>query len=297
MLMMQVRPGVRVRQGPFLLPARVLLLVFGLAALALSVFMLFHELHAKQVDTLYTAVALAVGVVWLACIILAFRGQPLGVFLTGAIAFVDLGVIAQAHFAATAGAIGSFVRIEGLPVATALIGLVIACVLTIMAAIVGWSHAMGYSRRRETLPLLIVAAIGALLAIFEATDNVHLAGNALPGFGTTTAEDGAFTAAITASVWLIGALWIARVRRTGAFLVALATFGICYSFWTLHIKGATTLSLIANKSGLVWAVIAAALAILAAASLLVTLGLLVVSIVRRRRSAAPVGREPARREA
>ncbi len=297
MLGMQATPGVRVRQGPLLLPARVLLLVFGFAALALSVFVLFHELHAKQVGTVYTAVALAVGVVWLAAIILAFRGQPVGVFLTGAIAFVDLGVIAQAHFAATAGAIGSFVRIEGLPVATALIGLVIAGVLTIMAAIVGWSHAMGYSRRRETVPLLIVAAIGALLAIFEATDNVHLASNALPGFGTTTAEDGAFTAAITASVWLIGALWIARVRRTGAFLVALATFGICYSFWTLHIKGGTTFSLIANKSGLVWAVIAAALGILAAASLLVTLGLLVVSIVRRRRSAAPVGREPARREA
>jgi hypothetical protein len=273
------------------------MLVFGLSALALSVFILFHELHAKQVDTVYSAVALAVGVVWLAAIILAFRGQPVGVFLTGAIAFVDLGVVAQAHFAATAGAIGSFVRMEGLPVATALIALVLACVITIMAAIVGWSHPLGYSRRRATLPLLIVAAMGALLAILEATDNVHLAGNALPGFGTTSAEDGAFTAAITASVWLIGALWIARVRRTGAFLIALATFGICYSFWTLHIKGGTTLSVIANKSGLLWAVTAAALAILAAASLLVALGLLAISILRRRRSAAPVGTQPARREA
>jgi hypothetical protein len=297
MLGMQSRPGVRVRQGPLLIPARVLLLVFGLAALALSVFILFHELHAKQVGTVYTVVALAVGVVWLASIVLAFRGQPVGVFLTGAIAFVDLGVIAQAHFAATAGAIGSFVRMEGLPVATALIALVLACVITIMAAIVGWSHPMGYSRRRETLPLLIVAAIGALLAILEATDNVHLAGNALPGFGTTSAEDGAFTAAITASVWLIGALWIARVRRTGAFLIGLATSGIGYSFWTLHIKGGTTLSVIANKSGLVWAVIASALAILAAASLLVTLGLLAISILRRKRAASPMGTQPARREA
>src|SRR5260370_21017915 len=140
MLMMPVRPGVRVREGPFLLPARVLLLGFGLAALALSIFILFHELHAKQVDAVYAAVALAVGVVWLASIILAFRGQPLGVFLTRAIPFVDLGVIAQAHFAATAGAIGSFVRIEGLPVATALIRLVIASLPTLIAPIAPSPH-------------------------------------------------------------------------------------------------------------------------------------------------------------
>jgi hypothetical protein len=186
---------------------------------------------------------------------------------------------------------------EGLPVAAALIGLVFACVLTIMAAIVCWSHATGYSRRRETLPLLVVAAIGALLAILEATNNVHLATNALPGFGTTSAEDGAFTAAITASVWLIGGLWIARVRRTGALLIALATFMVCYSFVILHVRGGTPLSVIATKSGLIWAVIAVAVAILAAASLLVALGLLAISILRRKRAAVPTGTRPARREA
>jgi hypothetical protein len=233
----------------------------------------------------------------LAAIILGFRGQLIGVFLTGAIAFIELGAIAQAHFASTAGAIGSFVRLEGLPVAAALIGLVFACVLTVMAAIICWGHATGSSRRRETLPLLIVAAIGALLALLEATNNVYLSIKALPGFGTTTAEDGAFVAAIVAALWLIGALWIARVRRTGAFLIALATSVVCYSFVILHVKGGTPLSLIATKSGLVWAVIAAAVAILAAASLAVALGLLALSIVRRRRAAAPKGTQPARREA
>ena len=297
MLRMQARPGVRVRQGPLLFPARFLLLVFGLGALALGVFNLFHERHAAQVDNVYTAVALGVGLVWLTSIVVGFRGHLIGVFGAGAIAFIELGVIAQAHFAATAGAIGSFVRMEGLPVAAALIGLVFACVLTIMAAIVCWSHATGYSRRRETLPLLVVAAIGALLAILEATDNVHLAGNALPGFGTTSAEDGAFTAAITASLWLIGGLWIARVRRTGALLIALATFGVCDSFVTLHVKGGTTLSVIATKSGLIWAVIAVAVAILAAASFLVALGLLAISILRRKRAAVQTGTRPARREA
>ena len=297
MVRMQARPALRVRQGPLLFPARYLLLVSGLIALALGTFNLFHELHAAQVDVVYTIVAAGVGVIWLAAIILGFQGQPIGVFLTGAIAFIQLGEIAQAHFAATAGAIGSYVRIEGLPVAAGLIALVIACVLTVIAAIVCWGHATGYNRRRETLPLLIVATIGTLLAVLEATDNVHLAGNALPGFGTTTAEDGAFAAAITAVVWLIGGLWIARVRRVGALLIALATLGICYSFVILHLRGGTPLSLIATKSGLVWAVIAAALAILAAASLVVALGLLAMSMLRRKPADAPGGTQPARREA
>ena len=283
-------PAVRVRQGPLLFPARYLLLVSGLIALALGSFNLYHELHAAQVDTVYTIAALIVFVVWLGSIILGFRGQPIGVFLTGAIAFVQLGEIAQQHFAATAGAIGSFVRIEGLPVAADLIGLV-------MAAVICWGHATGYNRRRGTLPLLIVAAIGTVLAVLEATDNVHLAGNALPGFGTTTAEDGAFAAAITAALWFIGGLWIARVRRVGALLIALATFGICYSFVVLHVRGGTPLSLIATKSGLIWAGIAAAVAILAAASLVVALGLLAISVIRRKPAALPGGTQPARREA
>jgi uncharacterized membrane protein YidH (DUF202 family) len=283
---MQATP-VRRREGPFVIPARTLLLAFGLLAVVLAAFNLFHELHAKQADTLYAAIAIAVGVVWLACIILGFRGSLIGVFGAGFIAFVELGAIGQNHFSSSAGAIGSFVRIEGLPVATTLMGLVLACVLTIMAAIVAWGHGTAYSRRRETLPLLVVAAIGAVLAILEATDNVHLAGSALPGFGKTTAEDGTFVAALTASLWLIGALWIARRRRTGALLTTLATFGVCYSFLTLHLpKSGTSLSLIATKSGLIWAVIAVAVTVLAAASLLAALVFFALALRPPRRSAS-----------
>jgi hypothetical protein len=283
MLTMQARPAGRVRQGPLLIPARVLLLVCGLLALALGAFNLFHELHAAEVDRTYTIVALAIGIVWLASIILGFQGQPIGVFFTGAIAFIELGAIATTHFTSTAGAIGSYVLKEGLPVAAALIGLVVACVLTMMAAVVAWGHGTGTFRRRETLPILIVAAIGSLLAVLEATDNVHLAGKALPGFGATPAEDGAFTAAIIAALWLIGGLWIARARRTGVLLLGLATFMVCYSFVILHVRGGTPLNVIATTSGLIWAVIAAAVAILAAASLLVALGMLAVPIVLRKR--------------
>jgi hypothetical protein len=282
---MQATLGSRRRGGPFLISARTLLLAFGLLAVALGVFNLFHELHAKQVDALYTAIAIGAGVVWLACIIVGFRGNLIGVFGAGLIAFFELGAIGQGHFSTSAGAIGSFVRQEGLPVATDLMGLVLACVLTIMAAIVAWGRGTGYSRRRETLPLLIVAVIGAALAILEATDNVHLAGSALPGFGKSTAEDGAFVAALTASLWLIGALWIASTRRTGAVLTALATFGVCYSFVSLHlVKGGTTLSVITTKSGLIWAVIAVADAILAAASLLVALVFFALAVAPPRRS-------------
>src|SRR4030088_613391 len=105
MLTMQARPAGRVRQGPRLIPARVLLLASGLLALALGAFNLFHELHAAQVDRTYTIVAVAIGIVWLASIILGFRGQPIGVFFTGAIAFIELGAIATTHFTSTAGAI------------------------------------------------------------------------------------------------------------------------------------------------------------------------------------------------
>jgi hypothetical protein len=272
------------------------LLAFGLLAVALGAFILFHELHSKQVDLLYTIVALGVGLVWLACIILGFRGNLIAIVGAGLIAFVELGVVSQGHFATSSGAIGSFVRIEGLPVATALMGLVLACVITIMAALVGWGHATGDSRGRRTLPLLIVATIGALLAILEATDNVHLAGSGLPGFGKTTAEDGAFVAALTAALWLIGALWIAWMRRTGAILVVAATFGLCYSFVVLHlVKGGTSLSLIATKNGLIWAVIAVAVAILAAASLLAGLVFLAVVVKASRRATSGTAAAAAQR--
>lgn len=262
-----------------------LLLAFGLLAVALGVFNLFHELHARQVDALYTIIALAVGVVWLVCIMLAVGKNPIGVFGTAVIAFLELGVVAQGHFASSPGAIGSFVRMEGLPVATALMGLVLACVLVMMAAIAGWGHIGEYSRQRETLPLLIVAGIGAVLAILEATDNVHLAGQALPGFGKTPAEDGAFVAALTASLWLAGGLWMARMRRTGAVLIAIATFGVCNSFVSLHLaKGGTSLSLIATRSGPIWAVIAAAVTVLAAVSLLAALVIFTLALMPAGRS-------------
>lgn len=293
MMTMRARPAVRRGQGPFVLPARILLLTSGLLAVGLGAFTLLHERHSGQVDGVYTIVALILGAVWLACLVLAFLGFRIGVFGAAALAFTDFGVTASTHFVSGPGAIGGFVRSEGLPVAAVAMGLVCACVLTVISATVAWGNAKGRDRRLDTLPLLLVALAGAVLVILQATDGVHR-----DNFGSANTEDGAFAAAITASLWLLGGLWIGRVRRVGALMIMLATFIVWYSFVTLHLlKGGTSLSEVASKSGAIWAVFSAAAAVLAAASFLVALGLLAQSILRRKRAAVPAGAQPARRGA
>jgi hypothetical protein len=281
------------RGGPFLVPARTLLLASGIIAIGLGGFTLLHEFNSHQVDGVYTIIGSVVAVVWLASLVLAFMGFRLGVFLAAAFAFIDFGVIATSHFESGAGAISSFVKTEGLPVATVAMGLLCACVLTVVSAAVAWTNGRGRERRLETLPLLLAAVVGAVLVILQATDGVHR-----DSFGSGNPEDGAFAAAIAASLWLLGALWIARVRRVGALLIMLGTFIVWYSFVTLHlVKGGITMAEIASKSGLSWALFSASAAILAAASFLLALGLFAIAILQRRRAksaeAAPAAR-PAR---
>lgn len=269
------RPG-----GPFLVPTRAVLLVSGLIAVGLGTFMLLHERHSGQVDVVYLVIGLIVGVIWLASLVLAFRGFRLGIFLAAAFAFIDFGVTATSHFESGAGALGTLVKSEGLPVATAAMSLLCACVLTVVSAAVLWGNPRGRDRRLDTLPLLLVAVAGAVLVILQATDGVHR-----DSFGSSNTEDGAFAAAVTASIWLLGGLWIARVRRVGALLIMLATFIVWYSFLTLHLlKGGTSLSEVAARSGVIWAIFSASAAILAVASFLMALVLLAVAVVRGRRA-------------
>ena len=272
------------RGGPFLIPTRTLLLVSGLIAVGLGAFTLLHERHSGQVDTFYLIVGLIVGVIWLASVVLAFRGFRTGIFLAAAFAFIDFGVTATSLFEAGPASMGSFVKSEGLPVATVAMGLLCACILTVVAAAAAWGNARGRDRRLNTLPLLLVAVAGAVLVILQATDGVHR-----DSFGTANIEDGAFGASVTASLWLLGGLWIARVRRVGALIIMLATFVVWYSFIGLHLlKGGTTLSQVAAKSGVIWAVFWASAAILAVASFLVAFALLAVAVVQRKRpSSAP----------
>lgn len=290
---MRAGPAARRADGPFLLPARWLVLGAGLLAVALGIFNLFHELHSKLVDGVYTIVALAVAAAWLACLVLAFRGFRLGVFGAGAIAFVEFCVIIANHFVTGPGELFTFAKQEGLAMATADMALVLACTVVVMAAAVSWTNPRRRSRRFETLPLLLVALVGGLLVILTATDGVHR-----DKFGAMNPEDGSFIATAAASIWLAGGLWIARVRRTGAFLIALAAVVVCYTFVMVHYaKGGTPLSVVAAESGVVWAVIAAAAVILAAASFLVVLGLLALPIIRRKPTVVSAGTQPARRGA
>ena len=263
-----------------MIPARTLLLASGLLAIVLGVFTLLHELHASLVDRNFTIVALLVAAIWLISVVLAFLGFRVGIFLAGAVAFVEFGVTLSTPFVSGPRGLSTLVQHEGLPVAPAAMGLVVACILTMISAAVAWSNSRGRDRRLTTLPLLLAALAGAVLVLLQATDGVHR-----DNFGSANAEDGAFAAAILASLWLLGGLWIARVRRLGALLIMLASFIVGYSFATLHLlKGGTSLSAVSSKSGVVWAVFSASAAIVAAASFLVALGLLVAAVLARRRA-------------
>ena len=276
---MRARGIVRRAQGPFLVPARVVLLVAGVIAVGLGTFIVLHEYHAGQVDRLYTIIALIVGLVWLACSGLGFQGYRIGLFGAGAMAFVQFGVLAANHFVSGPAALGTFVKHEGLPVATAAMALVPACALIVISVGVCWTNPKARNPRLETIALLVASLAGAALVILQATDGVHRI-----DFGTANTEDGAFAAAIVASIWLAGGLWVARVRRTGALLIAVATFIVCYSFVTLHlVNGGTSMSEIAAKSGVIWVLISAAATVLAAACFVVALTFLARSVLRPRR--------------
>jgi hypothetical protein len=267
---------VRVARGPFVLPARMLLLAAGLLSVALGSFNLVHELRTTNVDIIYVAVGTLVGVIWLVSLYLAWRGFRLALFLAGLIAFVEFGVIAAGHFVSAPWEIDVYAKREGLAVAAVLIALLPACALTTMGAIVSWSHPRGRLRQLETLPLLLVSLLGAILAVLHTTDNVGR-----KDFGTATPEDGAFAAAVAVILWLVGALWLARARRTGALLIMLGTFILADGFITLHLLGGTPLSGIASKSGVVWAGIALGMATLAVASFVAALTFLVAGLAPR----------------
>jgi hypothetical protein len=267
---------VRVARGPFVLPARLLLLAAGLLSVALGSFNLVHELRTTNVDIIYVAVGSLVGVIWLVSLYLAWRGFRLALFLAGLIAFVEFGVIAAGHFVSAPWEIDVYAKREGLAVAAVLIALLPACALTMMGAIVSWSHPTGRLRQLETLPLLLVSLLGAILTILHATDNV-----ARKDFGAASPEDGAFAAAVATILWLVGALWLARARRTGALLIMLGTFIIADGFITLHLLGGTSVSAIASKSGVIWAAIALAMATVAVASFVAALTFLVAALAPR----------------
>jgi hypothetical protein len=258
------------------LPARVLLLVAGVLAVALASVNLYPELHSTNVDIYYVVVAGLIYLTWLVSLVLAWRGLRIGVFLAGVIAFIEFGVIAAGHYVSAPWDIHILSLHEGLWTAAVLMAILPACALTAMAAVVSWGHPKGRIRRLETLPLLIVALAGTILVILYETDSLRRG-----DFGSANAEDGTFAAVAAAILWLVGAFWMARVRLVGAILVALGSFILAYSFITLHVVAGTPVSGIAKTSGWLWAGVGLAMATLAAASFVAALAFLVAPLLRR----------------
>jgi len=269
----------RARSGPFLIPARLLLLLFGLLTVGLAVFNVLHEFHAAEVDQTYLIGALVACAVWLAAIVVGFFGYRIAIFIAAALAFVQFGVLDSSHFVSSAAALSTFVKHEGLALATVDMALIPCCLMVVFGAAVAWTNPRGRYRRLDVVPLVVASLAGAVLVILQATDALHRS-----DLGSGTPEDGAFAAAVFASLWLAGGLWISSRRRTGALMIVVAGFAVAYSFVTLHlVPGGTTVAQIAAASGTGWAALAAATAVLAAASLFVALGILAGTVIRRRR--------------
>ena len=273
---MRTSPAGRRAQGPFVLPARVLLLTAGLLAVALASVNLYPERHSSNVDVYYVVVAGLIYLIWLVSLVLAWRGLRIGVFIAGLVAFIEFGVIAAGHFVSAPYDVHILSLHEGLWTATVLMSILPACALTAMAAIVSWSHPTGRLHRLQTLPLLIVAVLGTIAVILYSTDSLRRG-----DFGTANAEDATFATVAAAIVWLVGAFWLARVRLVGVILVALGTFIVGYSFITLHVIAGTSVSAIAKTSGPLWAGIGLAMATLAAASFVAALAFLISPLVWR----------------
>jgi hypothetical protein len=280
------------RSGPFLVPARIVLLVSGLLAIGLAVGNLYYQFQGHQVDVVYAGIALAVAVVWLAGVIAAYLGWRLGIFVSGAIGFVQFCVLASSEFVVGPNDIDVLWKAVGLPVAPVEMGLIAASIIVVISAVVAWGSPTGRAPELESLPVLIVAVAAAVLVILQATDTLQR-----DQFGASNPEDGTLTAAIFAAGWLLGALWMASAQRLGALLVALTTFAVWFSFVTTHLlNGGTPITAIAKRSGAPWAVIDASAAILAAASFVFSVVVLVLLTVRQMR--APRSDEaPVRRRA
>jgi hypothetical protein len=275
---MLTTPLSRRRGGPFLLPARVVFVSSGLLAIAMGLVHLFDEVQRAEVDVLYAVIAVIVSQLWLLGLFFAWRGNQFALALAGFLAFAEFGIQLSTHFAIGIYAIEFLTPSRGIAFPVNLMLLEVACALSFISAIVCISNPRGASSRLESFPFLLVALAGASTVILHAADDIWR-----KGFGSLSIEDGVALASITAAVWIIGALWMAGAPRLGTVLVMLATANVVIPFITLHLaKGGVSLDRIAKESGAGWAVLAAAMAILAAASFLAALTFFALGVLKPR---------------
>jgi hypothetical protein len=252
------------RSGPFVLPARVVFVFSGGLAIAMALVHLFDEVQRAEVDAFYAVLAVIASQLWLFSLYFAWRGNRLALAVAGFLAFAEFGIQASTHFAIGIYAVEFLAPSRGVGFTVNLLLLEVACAVCFITAIICASNPRGSVRRLESFPFLLVALAGTSAVILHAANDVGL-----KSFGSISIEDGLAFAAITATAWIIGALWMAGAPRLGALLVALAAANVVIPFVTLHLaKGGVSLDQIAKQSGAGWAVLAAAMAILAAASLI-----------------------------
>jgi hypothetical protein len=269
------------RRGAFLLPARVVFVATGVLAIAMGLVHLFDEVQRAEVDVFYAVAAVIVSQLWLLSLFFAWRGNQLALAFAGLLAFAEFGLQASTHFAVGLYAVEFLTPSRGIGFPVNLMLLEVACAISFITAIISISNPRGTATRMDSFPFLLVALAGASALILHAADDIWR-----KGFGSLSVEDGIAVAVITATVWIIGALWMAGAPRLGSILVAAASANVVIPFVTLHLaKGSISLDQIARQSGAGWAVAAAAMAILAASSLIGAVVFFALTFVKPRQPA------------
>ena len=271
----------------FAIPARTVVVFSGLVAIALGLLHLVDEVQRGETRATLIWVAVLLAGVWLLSLFLIWRGNRVALLVAGTIAFAEFATQGLNHFV-SGGSIdlGALARTRGLPAAIALLFLGPSCLIMCVAAMDCAANPRGRATGWRGLIALGLSAAGGTLVLLHAADDLHRS-----GFGSLSAEDGAFVAMVIATVWVLGGLSTAGHLRRGTFFVIAATLFVLIPFYNLHLaSGGVSLGKIASESGMAWALVAAATAVCAGLALAFSLLVLGLQLSVRRR---PQGKAPA----
>ena len=270
---------------PFAIPARTIVVSSGAIAVALSVLHLVDETQRGEANGLFLVAAVVLGAIWLLSLFVIWRGSRAGLLVAGVIAFAEFAVQGLNHFV-SGGSIdlGALARTRGLAAAITLLLLGPACLVMCVAALDCAANPRGRATGWRGVTAVALSVVGGVLLLLHAADDLHRS-----GFGSMSAEDGAFVAMIIAIVWILGGLWTAGHPKRGTLFVAGATLFVLIPFYNLHLaKGGVSLGSIASDTGPAWAVVAAAMAVCAVVALVFSLLVLGLELSAQRRSPVKV---------
>jgi hypothetical protein len=250
---------------------------------------LVDEVQLNQHGTAYAVVVVLLSQAWLASLFFGFLGRRSALAISAAFALTEFAIQASTHFAIGQYALTFMVPAKGVGYAETLLLVEPACIVNVIAAMLCVSNPSGTVHRLHSFPFLLLALIGGSLVLLHAGDDLGR-----KGFGSLSLEDGALVAMLTATVWLMGSLWMASSRRLGLLLVIAATLNVLLPFYILHLgPGGVALGTIASQSGLGWAILAATMAGVALASLVASIGWLSLAMASAAFSALRQRPQPA----